>query len=168
MRSDRFLSVFEANPIVRRAPLLLPLFAVLIFAGCSAEEENRLPRPPVPIPVSVAIDEEGVRLSPERVAIPGQKPVNINQNANAAIGQARQVEDATVVFTVSNQTGAAARLFVEGPVGRGEIIPPGGTADFQMGLPTGIYRLSTPTTPGTGRLTVGPSRVSSGTSVLTP
>ena len=154
--------------MVRRVPLLLGLSAAIALAGCSADEESRLPRPPVPIPVSVAIDEEGVRLFPEQVAIPGQRPVNLNQNANAGIGQAGQVKDATVVFTVSNQTNTAARLFVEGPVGRGEIVPPGGTTDFQMALPTGIYRVSTPASPGTSRLTVGRSRVSSGTSVLTP
>lgn len=153
---------------MRRVPLLIAVAAALFVGACSAEEEARLPRPPVPIPVSVAIDEEGVRLAPERIAVPGQKPVNINQNATAAIGQARQVREATVVFTVSNQTADPTRLFVEGPVERGELIPPAGTTDFQMALPTAIYRLSTPAGPGTARLTVGPSRVSSGTSVLTP
>lgn len=147
---------------------MLTAAAALIFAGCSAEEEDRLPRPPVPIPVSVALDDDGARVSPNRIAIPGQRPVNITQNANAGIGQARQVEDATVVFTVSNQTDGPAPLLIEGPVEREEIVTAGGTADFQMALPTGIYRLSTRSGPGTDRLTVGPSRVSSGTSVLTP
>jgi hypothetical protein len=160
--------VFEANPTVRRASLLLAAAAALSLAGCSADDEGRLPRPPIPIPISVAVDEDEVRISPDRVAIPGQRPVNINQNANAAIGQARQVEDATVVFTVSNRLDRPARLFVEGPAERVEPIASGGTADFQMALPTGIYRLSAPGVSGTGRLTVGPSRVSSGTSVLTP
>lgn len=160
--------MFEVNPTARRVIPLLVAFAAVVAAGCSADEEDRLPRPPVPVPVSVAIDEEGVRISPERIAIPGQRPVNITQNANAAIGQARQVEDATTVFTVSNQIDDSQRLFVEGPVERAERIPAGGTTDFQMALPTGIYRLSVPGYSGTARLTVGPSRVSSGTSVLTP
>jgi hypothetical protein len=160
--------VFEANPKVRRAPLLLAATAAIALAGCSTNDEERLPRPPIPTPVSVAIDDQGVRVSPERIAVPGQRPVNINQNANAAIGQARQVEDATTILTVSNQVDRPARLVIEGPVERTEIIPPTGTTSFQVALPTGIYRLSSPRGPETSRLTVGPSRVSSGTSVLTP
>lgn len=160
--------MFEANPKVRRAPLLLAAATALFLAGCSADDEERLPRPPIPLPVSVAIDDDGVRVSPERVAIPGQVPVNINQNANAGIGQARQVDDATVVFTVSNQTDRPTLLLLEGPTEREERIPPRGTSDFQMALPTGIYRLGSNAGPATDRLTVGPSRVSSGTSVLTP
>lgn len=156
------------NPTAKRVVPLIAASAVLVLSGCSADEEARMPRPPVPIPVSVALDDEGTRITPERIAIPGQRPVNINQNANAAIGQARQVDDATTVFTVSNQTTSPKRLFIEGPVERVEPVPAGGTADFQMALPTGIYRLSTPDAAGTSRLTVGPSRVSSGTSVLTP
>jgi hypothetical protein len=160
--------VFEGNPQVKRVGLLMAVVATSVLVGCSANDEERLPRPPVPIPVSVAIDEDGVRVSPDRIAIPGQVPVNLNQNANAGIGQARQVEDATVIVTVSNQTSAPERLVLEGPVGRTEPIPSGGTTDFQIALPTGIYRLSSNGGSGTDRLSVGPSRVSSGTSVLTP
>lgn len=148
--------------------MLTAAVAAVALAGCAANDEERLPRPPVPIPVSVAIDEDGVRVAPERVAIPGQVPVNLNQNANAGIGQAPQVEDSTIVFTVSNQTDAPVRLFLEGPVERTEPIPSGGTTDFQAALPTGIYRLASDSGSGTARLTVGRSRVSSGTSVLTP
>ena len=148
--------------------MLMTAGMALASVGCAANDEERMPRPPVPIPVSVVLDREGARVSPERIAIPGQVPININQNANAGIGQARQVEDSTVVFTVSNQSNTPERLILEGPVEKVERIPARGTSDFQVAMPTGIYRLASTGGPGTDRLTVGPSRVSSGTSVLTP
>lgn len=140
----------------------------LALAGCEAETRENLPRPPIPTTVSVYVSDGEVLVSPERIAVPGVRPVNITQNANAQLGQAREVADATVDFRIANQVGRPGTLLIEGPAERVARLPGTGTTSFQMALPTGIYRLSSPVAGASTRLSVGPSRVSSGTSVLTP
>lgn len=140
----------------------------LVATGCSAEIRENVPRPPIPTTVSVYVSEDGVLVSPERIAVPGRRPINVNQNANAQLGQAPQVRDATVDFRVANQIGRPVALVIEGPADRLTRLPGTGSTSFQMALPTGIYRLGSPAAIDTALLSVGPSRVSSGTSVLTP
>ena len=138
------------------------------LGGCAAETRENFPRPPVPTTVSVYIGGDGVQVNPERIGVPGQRPVNISQNANAQLGQAPRVRNAIVDFRVANDLDRPVPLVVEGPVERLTRLPATGSTSFKMGLPTGLYRLGTPALAGTARLSVGPSRVSSGTSVLTP
>lgn len=140
----------------------------LALGGCEAETRENLPRPPIPTTVSVFVSEGEVLVNPERIAVPGVRPVNITQNANAQLGQAREVEDTTVDFRIANQIGRPVALVIEGPAERLARLPGTGTTSFQMALPTGIYRLSAPAAGASTLLSVGPSRVSSGTSVLTP
>ena len=140
----------------------------LALSGCEAEMPENLPRPPIPTTVSVFVSDGEVLVSPERIAVPGARPINITQNANAQLGQAREIEDATVDFRIANQIGRPVSLLIEGPARRLARLPGIGTTSFQMALPTGIYRLSSPAAGASTRLSVGPSRVSSGTSVLTP
>lgn len=150
------------------AALLVAGGGALALAGCEAETRENLPRPPIPTTVSVYVSDGEVLVSPERIAVPGVRPVNITQNANAQLGQAREVADATVDFRIANQVGRPGTLLIEGPAERVARLPGTGTTSFQMALPTGIYRLSSPVAGASTRLSVGPSRVSSGTSVLTP
>ncbi len=107
-------------------------------------------------------------MTPRRISVPGARPININQNADAQLGQAPEIEDATVDFRIANQIGRPVALVIEGPAERQVRLPGTGTTSFQMALPTGIYRLASPAARESARLSVGPSRVSSGTSVLTP
>lgn len=138
------------------------------LAGCTAETRENLPRPPIPTTVSVFVSDGEVLVTPERIGVPGRRPINVNQNANAQLGQAPQVKDVTVDFRVANQVGRPITLVIEGPAERFARLPGTGTTSFQMALPTGIYRLASPAARDSARLSVGPSRVSSGTSVLTP
>jgi hypothetical protein len=140
----------------------------LVVGGCSAKTRENFPRPPIPTTVSVYVSENGVRVTPEQIRVPGRRPVNISQNENAQLGQAPRVREATVDFRVANQVGRPVRLLIEGPTERLARLPATGSTSFQMALPTGLYRLGTSGSRNTARLSVGPSRVSSGTSVLTP
>lgn len=140
----------------------------LLIGGCSAKSRENFPRPPIPTTVSVFISEDRVRVTPEQIGVPGRRPVNISQNANAQLGQAPRVRNVTVDFRVANQIGRPVRLLIEGPAERLARLPATGSTSFQMALPTGLYRLGTSGSTNTARLSVGPSRVSSGTSVLTP
>ena len=150
------------------AVLLVAGAGALALTGCAADTRENLPRPPIPTTVSVFVSDGEVRVNPERIAVRGVRPVNITQNANAQMGQAREVADATVDFRIANQVGRPVTLLIEGPAERLARLPGTGTTSFQMALPTGIYRLSSPGAGASTRLSVGPSRVSSGTSVLTP
>lgn len=140
----------------------------LTTIGCAAETRENLPRPPIPTTVSVYLSEGGVLVTPKRIGVPGQRPINLNQNENAQIGQAPQVRGATVDFRVANQIGRPVALVIEGPIENLSRVPGTGTTSFQLALPTGIYRLASPAAEQSALLSVGPSRVSSGTSVLTP
>lgn len=170
MTEERGSSGVERPDRPRRAALTLALLGGLAvaLAGCTAKTRENLPRPPIPTTVSVFVSDGEVLVTPERIGVPGRRPININQNANAQLGQAPQVKDVTVDFRVANQVGSPAVLLIEGPARRLARLPGSGTTSFQMALPTGIYRLASPAAGDSARLSVGPSRVSSGTSVLTP
>lgn len=157
-----------AGRLLSAAGALILAVLATVTAGCSAEIRENLPRPPIPTTVSVFVSEDGVTVAPERIGVPGKRPINLNQNANAQLGQAPQVRDATVDFRIANQINRPVALLIEGPAERVARLPGTGSTAFQMALPTGIYRLASPATEGTALLSVGPSRVSSGTSVLTP
>lgn len=172
VRSTRPGGRFKAFPASGRRWGLAGCIAVaglaLTTLGCAAETRENLPRPPVPTTVSVYLSEGAVLVTPERIGVPGQRPINLNQNENAQIGQAPQVREATVDFRIANQVGRPVALVIEGPVEKLSRIPGTGTTSFQLALPTGIYRLASPAAEQSALLSVGPSRVSSGTSVLTP
>jgi len=140
----------------------------LVVAGCSAKTRENLPRPPIPTTVSVYLTEDGVRVTPERIGVPGKRPVNISQNANAELGQAPRIREVTVDFRVASQIARPVVLVIEGPAERLIRVPATGSTSFQMALPTGLYRVGSPASEDAARLSVGPSRVSSSTSVLTP
>jgi hypothetical protein len=144
------------------------LISAVVLAGCTAEPHQNDPRPPVIPVVSVSVSADTIEVAPRGVGLPGQLPVNLNQNRNAPISQANPVDPAVVNFRVSNIVRRAAPLILEGPVDRVYPMPPASPASFTAGLKTGIYRLSSPASSGTALLLVGPSRISSAGDVLTP
>jgi hypothetical protein len=140
----------------------------MVIAGCTAESHENNPRPPVIPVVSVSVDASSIEVAPRGIGLPGQLPVNLNQNRNAPIGQANRAAPAVIDFRVSNIVRRAAPLVLEGPTDRVFMMAPASPGSFTAGLENGIYRLSSPASTGTARLIIGPSRVSSAGDVLTP
>lgn len=156
--------------VVRRkiASLALLAGAAVVVASCEAKSHENDPRPPVPTTLSISVMSSEITVTPEEVGRVGRRPVNITQNRTAQVTQANPRRGAVVDVRVSSLTGEPSRLFLEGPVEEERPIPANGTTAFQIELPTGIYRLSSPASDDTARFSVGPSRVSSATDVLTP
>ncbi|MEX0620740.1 MAG: hypothetical protein WD181_04095 [Solirubrobacterales bacterium] len=144
------------------------LVSALVLAGCSAESHKNDPRPPVVPVVSVSVTAEAIEVAPRGIGLPGQLPVNLNQNWNAPVNQADPEDPAVVDFRISNITRLEAPLVLEGPVDKVYPMAPSSPASFTAGLRTGIYRLSSPASSGTALLLIGPSRISSAGDVLTP
>jgi hypothetical protein len=90
------------------------------LAGCgSGEERESRPRPPSPINVTAAVDAQRVRVSPPSF---GSGPV---------------------VFIISNQSGVAQRLTLEGDVRRSSgTIASRGSGELRVDPPEGRYTLS--------------------------
>lgn len=144
------------------------LISAVLLAGCTAERHKNDPRPPVVPVVSVSVSADRIEVAPRGIGLPGQLPINLNQNRNAPISQANPSDPAVVNFRISNIVRRAASLVLEGPVNRVYPMPPSSPASFTAGLKTGIYRLSSPASSDTALLAVGPSRISSANDVLTP
>jgi hypothetical protein len=109
--------------------LTLALAAVVVLAGCGGDDDDygNEPRPPAPINVTAAIDDERVRVSPATV---GSGPV---------------------VIIISNQSGAPQTVTLETDEiggGSGGIrrstreIASRSTGELKVDPPEGAYRLS--------------------------
>ena len=132
--------------------LLIPAL-LLGLAGCGSEDtyENAL-RPPSPINVTAAVDEDRVRVSP------------------------RSFGAGPVVFVIANQSGAAQRLtFETDDLGGGagitrstREIPDGSTGTLQVDAPEGTYLLSAGTGVRAAAIEVGEPRPSSQDELLLP
>jgi hypothetical protein len=146
---------------------LLVLTGTLV-AGCTAKSHPNDPRPPVDQVISVSVSDDAIEVAPRGIGLPGQVPVNLNQNRNAPISQADRAAPAVVDFRVSNLLRRRARLTLEGPVDREFDMTPASPGSFTAGLEPGIYRLSSPGSAGTARFIVGSSRISSSSDLLTP
>lgn len=144
------------------------LAAGAIVAGCGAKSHENEPRPPIPSTVTVTVGADRVDVSPEASGEPGERGPYLNQNRNAPQNQADRDAPLVVNFAVANLTREDTELVIEGPEGRVEPLVGSGSAAFNMALPTGIYRLSSPASSDTTRITVGRSRISSGGDVLIP
>lgn len=147
------------------------LVAGAAIAGCGATTHENEPRPPIPTVVSISVGDDEINASPaegDEVGEPGVRQPYMNQNANAPQNQADRKAPAVVNFAIANLTDRASTLRMEGPVSRRVAITPNGSASFDMALPTGVYRLTSPASTGSTLLTVGRSRVSSGGDVLLP
>lgn len=166
MRSGRLRTV-RGIPVT--AAVILVAGAAL--AGCGAESHENKPRPPIPTVVSVAVGEDSIDAAPAAgsdVGEPGVRQPYVNQNRTAPQNQADRGAPAAVTVAIANLTDQATVLRMQGPVERRIPLTPGGSGSFGIALPTGIYLFSSPASSGTARLTVGPSRVSSGGDVLIP
>jgi hypothetical protein len=144
------------------------LAAGVLLSACGAETHPNGQRPPIPPVVSVTLNEESIEVSPEAVGVPGESPVNINQNNLAPENQADPDTPLVVQVAISNLVPKNTRLILEGPAEAEEVLTASGSGGFNKALPTGIYRFSSPASAGTARLLVGPSRVSASGDLLTP
>lgn len=144
------------------------LAAGAIIAGCGAKTHENEPRPPIPFVVGVTVGDDGINVSPETAGRPGERGPYLNQNRNAPQNQADRKAPLVVNIAVANLTRKDTELVIEGPASRTEKLVGAGSAAFNMALPTGVYRLSSPASSKSTRLTVGRSRVSSGGDVLIP
>ena len=132
------------------APLVAVLAAMaLAVAGCGGDDEARSEqRPPVPIVVSVQIGGERVTASPDAI---GAGPVTL---------------------LVSNQSGAAQTLTVDGPRLRRSVgpIPPDDTATLKLTMGTGEFTIAAEDSAGLDPATikVGPPRDSAQNQLLLP
>jgi hypothetical protein len=142
--------------------------AAIALSACGNSSHPNEPRPPVPTTLTVTINPSEVHISPERLGFPGEQQQNISQNDNAAPVKANPKAPFAVRGAIANLTRVNTRLILEGPVDKTIPITASGSANFTAALPTGIYRLSSPVSLGTTLLTVGRTRNSSATDVLTP
>lgn len=122
----------------------------------------------MPTVVGVSLADDRIEVSPEAVGVPGKRPVNISQNRLATEGQADPRAPLVVMVSISNLTSRNTELLLEGPVETKIPLTANGSGSFSKGLPTGIYRFSSPVSSGTARMVVGPSRVSASGDLLTP
>jgi hypothetical protein len=139
-----------ANRGMRGARAGAAVLLVLVTIGlgaCGEDDFPNDPRPPSPVELTAAIDENSVDISPTTL---GAGLVNV---------------------TISNQTPEPARLTLEGPTSEtsGEI-PPGGTGSIKTALTEGEYEAAAGAEidirPAT--LEVGPERPSSQNELLQP
>jgi len=142
-----------------------------MLAGCGATTHENAPRPPIPTAVSISVGKDtldATAAAGRGVGEAGARQPYLNQNRTAPQNQADREAPAVVSFAIANLTDRATTLYMQGPVDRRVPLTPGGSGSFEVSLPTGIYRFSSPASRGTARLDVGRSRVSSGGDVLLP
>ncbi len=118
--------------------------------------------------LSVSIADDTIEVSPEALGVPGRVPVNISQNRDATFSQADPKAPLVAQVAISNLTKRNTEMIIEGPVERTRSLTGTGSGSFQVALPTGIYRVSSPASSATARFAVGPSRVSASGDLLTP
>jgi len=121
--------------------------------------------------VSIAVSEDEISAKPAEgsaVGTPGPRQPYLNQNANAPQTPADPEAPAVVNVAITNLTGRPTELVMDGPEHRVVPLTPGGSGSFNMALPHGIYRFSSPASTDTTRLIVGRKRVSSSGDLLLP
>jgi hypothetical protein len=129
---------------------VLALCALAALAtGCGGDDEARSEeRPPVPINVSVSINERNITASPAKF---GAGPVTL---------------------LIANQSGASQTITIEGPRLRRSVGPinPEDTATVRLELAPGEHTLSADESAGVReeRLAVGPRRASAQDTLLLP
>ena len=121
----------------------------VIAAGCGGDDEARSDeRPPVPINISVNINEQGITASPAKF---GAGPITM---------------------LVANQSGASQALTIDGPRLRRSVGPinPQDTATVRLRVQPGEYTVSAGESAGLreATLTVGPQRPSAQNDLMLP
>ena len=130
------------------APVTAALL-VVVAGGCGSDDEARSDeRPPVPINISINLDEERITASPDKF---GAGPVTM---------------------LVANQSGASQTLTIDGPRLRRSVGPinPQDTATVRLRVQPGEHTLSAGGSSGLreATLTVGPERPSAQNDLLLP
>jgi hypothetical protein len=134
------------------AALLAAAATIVLVAGCGSQDFKNEPRPPVPRELTGVIQEKRVTVSPDRV---GAGPIRI---------------------TVSNQTGDAHTLTLEGESVRERVGPinPLDTATIQKTLRPGRYEVRAGSSVAVAHeikpaaLVIGKERRDSNNQLLTP
>jgi hypothetical protein len=138
--------------VVALIRLLVTVAAVAlagVATGCGGDDEARSEeRPPVPINISISLDEKGITASPAKF---GAGPITL---------------------LVANQSGASQTLTIDGPRLRRSVGPinPQDTATVRLRVQPGEHTLSAEESAGLreGTLTVGPERESAQNDLLLP
>jgi hypothetical protein len=153
--------------------LALGAMSLLTLAACGAEDHENDQRPALPIEVTVSITEESVDVSPSEVGMGGPDQQQLSQNEGIDQPEIEE-EDVpqTINFTISNTTDFDTALEIAGgPAKRSSgPIPPNGTGEYKVDLPTGSYEVSAADIPGASasRMTIGTKRFSSSNDLLLP
>jgi hypothetical protein len=124
-------------------------FLAALGTGCGSDDEARSEeRPPVPINISVSVDDKRITASPAEF---GAGPITL---------------------LIANQSGAAQTLTIEGPRLRRSVGPinPQDTATVRLRVLQGEHTLSAEESSGLreAKLTVGPERPSAQNDLLLP
>jgi hypothetical protein len=122
---------------------------LVVAGGCGGDDEARSDeRPPVPINISVNLDEKRITASPDKF---GAGPITM---------------------LVSNQSGASQTLTIDGPQLRRSVGPinPQDTATLRLRVQPGEHTISAGESTGLreATLTVGPERPSAQNDLLLP
>jgi hypothetical protein len=138
-----------AGPLIRLLATVATLALVVTASGCGGDDEARSEeRPPVPINISISLNEEGVTASPDRF---GAGPVTL---------------------LVANQSGASQTLTIDGPRLRRSVGPinPQDTATVRLRVEPGEFTVSAAESAGLreAKLQVGPERSSAQNDLLLP
>jgi hypothetical protein len=135
--------------LIRALAAFAAVSLVAVASGCGSDDEARSEeRPPVPINISINVDEKGITASPDKF---GAGPVTL---------------------LVANQSGAAQTLTIDGPRLRRSVGPinPQDTATVRLRVLPGEHTLSAEESAGLreATLTVGPERPSAQNDLLLP
>jgi hypothetical protein len=141
------------------------------LSACGAEEHTNDLRPAPPVRVSVAVSDDSVTVTPARIAFGPEKTKLPPQNKEQSQPDIGDNGPLTVVFVSANLTQDEAKLKVTGPrtATSGPLVANGNNL-FQIGLPTGVYKVSAEGISGAepASLAVGPFRASSQNDLLLP
>ena len=143
----------------------------LLGAGCGSESHPNVPRPPVAAEVTVAITDDRLSVSPDRIAFEGEGTTDISQNEQVVEPDADPDQPLLVNFTIANTTRRPTKLVLTGPEeAESNEITANGTTQLRTVLQTGSYRVRAPGVPRAlpVAFAVGPERKSAQSDLLLP
>jgi hypothetical protein len=137
------------NGLIRMLAMLATFALAAVAIGCGGDDEARSEaRPPVPINISVSLNEDGVTASPDSF---GAGPITL---------------------LIANQSGASQTLTIDGPRLRRSVGPinPQDTATVRLLVEPGEFTVSAAESAGLreAQLRVGPERPSAQNQLLLP
>jgi hypothetical protein len=137
------------NGLIRMLATLATCAFAAVATGCGGDDEARSEeRPPVPINISINLNEDGVTASPDKF---GAGPITL---------------------LIANQSGASQTVTLDGPRLRRSVGPinPNDTASVRLTVGPGEFTVSAAESSGLreARLQVGPERPSAQNDLLLP